>query len=109
MAKQYKVTAPCVVNVPVSSADGAQLNTFYRDAVLPEGVPADRIKHLLDSNLIAPVDGRVEAESVDQEQLSVNSRSSKAELVEYGVAQGGNRAELEAATRDELLDRYVRS
>jgi hypothetical protein len=112
VAKRYKVTAPCVVNVPVSSEQGAQLTTFYRDALLPEGVPAARVKHLLDSNLIQPVDagGKVEEErGGGEQQLTVNSRSSKAELVEYGVAQGDDRAELDALTRDQLLDRYVRT
>jgi hypothetical protein len=111
VAKQYKVTAPCVVNVPVSSEQGAQLSTFYRDALLPEGVPADRVKHLLDSNLIAPVDddGEVEEEPGGGEQpATVNSRSSKAELVEYGVAQGDDRAALEAMTVKELKELYVK-
>jgi hypothetical protein len=105
VAKQYKVTAPCVVNVPVSSEQGAQLTTFYRDALLPEGVPADRVKHLLDSNLIAPVDADGE---VEEEPATVNSRSSKAELVEYGVAQGDDRAALEAMTVKELKELYVK-
>lgn len=38
----------------------------------------------------------------------VNARSSKGDLVEYGVAQGGDRDELDAMTREQLLDRYVR-
>jgi hypothetical protein len=39
---------------------------------------------------------------------AVNARSTKADLVDHGVAQGADRAELEAQTRDQLLDRYVR-
>jgi hypothetical protein len=117
VAKQYKVTAPCVVNVPVSSEQGAQLTTFYRDALLPEGVPAARVKHLLDSHLIAEVktDAPAKAEGRKRESnppappSAVNARSSKAELVAYGVAQDdGTVEELDALTRDELLAKYVR-
>ncbi|MFI7449545.1 hypothetical protein ACIBQX_18760 [Nonomuraea sp. NPDC049714] len=105
MTKQYKVTAPCVVNVPVSSEQGAQLTTFYRGALLPEGVPAARVKHLLDSNLIEQVkDGDAPVE----QPLTVNSRSSKEQLVAYGVAQGDDRAALEAMTVKELKELYVK-
>lgn len=110
MTKQFKVTAPCVVNVPVSSEKGAQLTTFYRGALLPEGVPADRVKHLLDSNLIAQVkdDAPAEEESGGGQPLTVTSRSSKAELVEYGVAQGDDRAALKGMTVKELQELYVK-
>jgi hypothetical protein len=33
------------------------LVTLYQGAPLPEGVPDDRIKHLLDSNLVEEVGG----------------------------------------------------
>jgi hypothetical protein len=105
VAKQYKVTAPCVVNVPVSSERGAQLTTFYRGALLPAGVPAGRVKHLLDSNLVEQVQG---ATPVEEQPATVNSRSSKAELVEYGVAQGDDRAALDAMTVKELKELYVK-
>jgi hypothetical protein len=119
VAKRYKVTAPCVVNVPVSSEQGAQLTTFYRDALLPAGVPADRVKHLLDSNLIEQVKGDTSVEEEQQDKVpeqeetpevpAVNSRSSKQDLVAYGVAKGDGTPEaLDALTRDQLLDRYVR-
>lgn len=55
--KQYKVTAPCVVHVPVSTSDGPMLGTFYKDAILPSDVPEEKVKHLLDSNLIEEVGG----------------------------------------------------
>jgi hypothetical protein len=102
---KYKVTAPCVVNVPVSSERGAQLTTFYRGALLPAGVPADRVKHLLDSNLVEQVKGDT---PVEEQPATVNSRSSKAELVEYGVAQGDDRAALDPMTVKELKELYVK-
>ncbi|NUW45548.1 hypothetical protein [Nonomuraea rhodomycinica] len=121
---QYQVVAPCVTHIPVASASGQMLATFYEGAILPAGVPADRVKHLLDSKLIkaldepkAAVPAPVKTSSSETEPApaeggehlaKVNSRSSKGDLVEYGVAQGGDRAELDALTRDELLDRYVR-
>ncbi|GAA3027251.1 hypothetical protein [Streptosporangium longisporum] len=39
---------------------------------------------------------------------TVNARSKAAELIEYGVRRGDDRAELEALTREQLLARYVR-
>ncbi|MEV0830949.1 MULTISPECIES: hypothetical protein [Streptosporangiaceae] len=39
----------------------------------------------------------------------VNSRSTRAALVEYGVAQGTSVEELAGLTREQLLDRFVRS
>ncbi|SFK92602.1 hypothetical protein SAMN05216275_14163 [Streptosporangium canum] len=109
---KYKVTAPCVTHIPVPGPGGISLTTLYVDAVLPEGVDEDRIKHLLDSKLIVEVGADAQPEGVGSEETSesrtVNSRSSKAELVDHGVAQGGGRAELEKLNRDELLARYVR-
>lgn len=105
MAQQYQVIAPCIVHIPVATAMGPMLETFYRDAILPSAVPAERIAHLLDSGLIRKVHG---GEPEGEDGRTVNSRASKAELVEYGVAVGGDRAELEALNREQLLDRYVR-
>lgn len=113
MAKQYTVTAACVAHIPVDGPDGRMLAMFYQGAVLPEGVPADRIKHLLDAGLIAE-SGQVSEEEASArltgEELpaKVNGRSSKADLVEHAVAQGVTREEAEGMTRDDLLDRYVR-
>lgn len=55
MAKRYQVTAACVTHIPGPSllGSGTALGTLYQDAILPPGVPADRIKHLLDNGLIA--------------------------------------------------------
>lgn len=116
---QYQVTAACVAHIPAMGPGGVTLGVYYQGAILPDGVPEDRIKHLLDAGMISAVD-QVEPDASGQEQAggsggtpldppsSVNSRSSKGDLVEYGVAQGGNREELDALTRDQLIDRYVR-
>ncbi|MCK2219701.1 hypothetical protein MF672_038785 [Actinomadura sp. ATCC 31491] len=113
--KRYIVTGACITHVPVSTAQGRMLVTLYRDAMLPADVPEDRIQHLLDSNLIeevkggdAPAEEPKKLETVSGAPASVNARSSKGDLVEYGVAQGDDRGELDAMTRDQLLDRYVR-
>ena len=117
MAKTFQVTGACVTNVPVTGAQGTQLATFYAGHLLPADVPADRIKHLLSVGLIAeigdstPKTAEVSAPVSSQgggASTAVNARSSKADLVEHGVAQGGDRAKLDALTREQLLDRYVR-
>lgn len=54
--KRFQVTAPCVVHIPSRTVSGPSLGTYFRDAILPDGVPEDRLKHLLDSNMIVEVD-----------------------------------------------------
>lgn len=109
---QYQVVGACVANVPVDTPQGSQLAMFHQHALLPPGVPADRIAHLLSVGLIKEVGGSGTPEpkpaAPEQPSGSVNARSSKGDLVEYGVANGGDRAELDAMTREQLLDRYVR-
>lgn len=104
---QYRVTAPCVTHIPVAAQGGSMLSTFYQDAVLPPGIPDGRIKHLLDSGLIEAIEEQKAAEP-EPTPTGVNSRSSKGDLVEHGVAAGDDRAELEALNREQLLGRYVR-
>lgn len=114
MAKTYQVTGACITNIPVSSATGTQLATFYSRNLLPAGVPDERIKHLLSVGLIEEVsdDAPELAPSMpvqgEAPPASVNLRSSKGDLIEYGVANGGDRAELDNLTREQLLDRFVR-
>lgn len=72
MTKRYKVTAPCVTNVPASTASGPTLLTFYKDAILPQDVPEARLKHLLDGNLIEEVKG---AEVAQVEQAEQNEQA----------------------------------
>lgn len=111
---RYQVTAPCVVHVPAMTPSGPALGTYYQDAILPEGVPENKIRHLLDAGMIAAVGGadpaptRPDSEQAERPATTVNARSSKGDLIEHGVAQGGDRAELEDLTREQLLDRYVR-
>lgn len=71
---QYRVSAPCVTHIPVAAQGGSMLSTFYRDAVLPPGVPDDRIKHLLDSGLIEAV---AEPKPAEPESGGTASRPSK--------------------------------
>jgi hypothetical protein len=113
-SKQYVVTGACVTHIPVAGPDGQMLVTLYQGAPMPEGVPDDRIKHLLDSNLIEEVGGKVKAEPKeegDEEPETpkpLDGRSSKADLVAHAVANGMNQEDAEKLTRDQLLDMYVR-
>ncbi|MFI7125990.1 hypothetical protein ACIBQ1_09870 [Nonomuraea sp. NPDC050153] len=109
---RYEVTASCVAHIPVMTPGGLVLDMFYKGAILPDGVPAERLNHLVVAGMIRAVDepgapAREQA-SDDGAPPSVNARSSKGDLVEYGVSQGGDRTELESMTREQLLDRYVR-
>lgn len=128
MAKHYVVTGACVTHIPVTDSGGPMLVTLYQGAQLPEGVPEDRIKHLLDNNLIAaegedadealadawapapavPDPAVVPAPFAIPERKPVNGRSSKADLVDHAVDQGMDRDEADAMSREDLLDRYVR-
>ncbi|MGC5012521.1 hypothetical protein ACLQ2R_17295 [Streptosporangium sp. DT93] len=117
MSKQYQVIGALVTNVPIDTPNGATLGMFHQHAILPPGVPDDRIKHLLSVGLIKEVGGS--AKTAEQpaapdsgqtgEAKTVNARSSKAELVDHGVAQGGRRDELDALTLKELQTRYLKS
>lgn len=115
MAKQYRVVGACVTDIPVQTSNGVIRTTLYQDAVLPEGVPAERIAHLLDVKLIEEIGGGKPAPLVTRESIeagaakAVNSRSNKGELVDYGVAQGGNRDELEALNHKELQAKYLKA
>jgi hypothetical protein len=115
MAKNYVVTGACVTHIPVAGSEGTMLVTLYQGAPLPEGVPDDRVKHLLDSNLIAKVGDEPAAEPAggqdggEQEAPKpLDGRSSKADLVAHAVANGMNQEDAEKLKRDELLDMYVR-
>ncbi len=52
---KYQVIAPCITHIPVPGVGGTSLDTLYQGAILPDGVPQDRIKHLLDTGLIVEV------------------------------------------------------
>jgi hypothetical protein len=101
---------------------GPALGTYYQDAILPEGVPEAKIRHLLDSGMIRALDApkpdsggeskvaekKPDGTPDDPAPTSVNSASRKADLIDYGIAHGGDPSELETLTREQLLDRYVR-
>ncbi|MER7131252.1 hypothetical protein [Streptosporangium saharense] len=111
MAKQYQVVGACVTDIPTGGPMGPTRITLLTDAFLPPDVPAERIEHLLSVGLIKEVadPAAPAAEEEGSEPVkTVTSRSSKQELIDYGVTCGDDRAELEALTRDQLLDRYVR-
>jgi len=109
MSKTYQVVGACIANLPIDTPQGAQLVMLHQHAVLPPGVPADRIEHLLSVGLIKEVRGAKEPATSEQKPAAVNARSSKAELVEFGVAQGGDRAELDALTHKDLQARFLKS
>lgn len=71
MATEYEVTGDMIVHIPVTTSNGPMLVDLYKGARLPEGVPQERIQHLLDSNLIKEV-GK-------SEQAKPTSRSAKTE------------------------------
>jgi hypothetical protein len=61
-APRYRVTGPCVI-VKTGGLAGMHAShvrsiwtgvTLYRNALLPDDVPAETIARLLDANLIAP-------------------------------------------------------
>jgi hypothetical protein len=52
----YKVTAECAAHIPVETPEGRMLTTLYKNSVLPEGVPQDRIDHLLSVGAIERTD-----------------------------------------------------
>lgn len=113
MSKNYVVTGACVTHIPVAGPDGKMLVTLYQGAPMPEGVPDDRLKHLLDSNLIEEVGGKAKAEPEGEAKepdapKPLDGRSSKADLVAHAVTNGMNQEDAEKLKRDELLEMYVR-
>lgn len=75
MATQYEITAEMVVHIPVTTANGPMLVDLYKGAVLPDGVPQERIQQLLEGNLIKEVGKDVQA---DKPAAKPASRSTKA-------------------------------
>jgi hypothetical protein len=131
--KTYRVTAPCVVHVPVAAPTGTTFDTLYQDAVFTGDPDSEKIRHLLDSDMIVPVGGdaatadttdtaatadpaaggtagtdtRRRQELTEPQVAPVTARSSKSELVDYAVSQGMDRTEAEKLTVKELQERYV--
>ncbi len=121
MATEYEVVGACITDVPTNTAGGEMRVTLYKGArITSASVPAERIAHLLDVGLIAPV-GQ-DGQPVDQQEpkgdgtgdgtgggspAPLTQRSTRGELVEHGVRQGGDRAELEKLSLKQLQDRYL--
>ncbi|MFB4306981.1 hypothetical protein [Actinomadura sp. GTD37] len=59
----YRVTAPCLVHVPVRTATGPALGTVYAGDVLPGGVPEEKIRFWLDGGMIEEIEAADEPES----------------------------------------------
>lgn len=123
MSKEYEVIGPYVAQVPVDGPTGTILTDFNYGAILPAGVPADRIEHLVDVGLVrergsagTPSSGDpqtmpgVPAPTGEQAGAEITAKpgksGSKADWKAYAVAQGMAEAEAEGMTRDELAERY---
>jgi hypothetical protein len=52
---EYQVIAEMAAHVEVQEPGGTSVQTFYKGAMVPDGVPAERIKGLLDRGIIAKV------------------------------------------------------
>lgn len=52
---QYRVKAPCLVHVPFNTPQGKQLGTLYAEALLPDGVPEEKIRFWLDGGMIEEI------------------------------------------------------
>jgi hypothetical protein len=127
--KRYRVTAACVVHVPVVTQAGPALGTLYRDAVFTADPDSEKVAHLLGSGMVEEIgdDGQLVASGPPapakasaakaetgqgagsgSQAPQVTARSTKAELVDHAVAQGVDRGEAEKLTVKELQERYVR-
>jgi hypothetical protein len=110
--RQFRVTGPCLANVPTSGPLGEIRRTLYRDALFDgDQVDGELLALWERRGLAEPVEAPAAKQSAapkaDDNPPAVTAKSTKAELVEYGVAKGDDRAELEKLKVDELRDRYV--
>jgi hypothetical protein len=113
------------VTAPVTSDQGTVILGFQKGAPLPDSVPQDSIDHLLSVDLItenadevdiyaptATLDalGRTPAgdDSGDNSDGPPAKSAPKAEWVEHAVTQGMPRDQAEAATTQQLQDKYAR-
>ena len=118
--KQYEVKVPCLVHVPVHTAQGPQLGTLYAGNVVPAGVPDKKIKAWLDAGLIREV-GAAEQEPAEQKQdpegddpkaapEKVTARSPRAELLAYAVAHGDmTQEQAEELTNKQLIAKFAKA
>lgn len=127
MAKKYVVTAP-IAMIPRTNGE---LATVMRGGPVPPDAKPDALEHLLSIELIAEgeaqaglafgyagdgtrlegVSGSSGTESSGDEPVEEDSgppakSATKAEWVDYAVANGADRDEAEAQTKDELIAAY---
>lgn len=130
----YRVTAECVVHIPVEAPEGRVLMTLYKGAVLPRGVPQDRIRHLLNVGSIERISGSVdpvgfhdggpsdppateaeEAPAEDPERVAARAKlpadgslphhaAGQPVWVEWHVAQGGSYEDLKGQDKPTLVE-----
>jgi hypothetical protein len=83
---QYVVTAPCLVHVPFDTPQGRQLGTLYADAVLPGGVPEEKIRFWLDAGMIREVKAKaLEPVAVQGPEVSKSQGPDPAKLDNGGT------------------------
>lgn len=132
--KNYKVTAQCVVHIPMNTSSGATLGTLYKGATFNGDETTEKIKFLLEAEMIveldkqgqpvqpgkdseedetpaespkAPAGGSSGGSSVEQ-PAKLNARTSKGDLVTYAVANSElTQEQAEAMTLRELQARFV--
>lgn len=118
--KQYEVKVPCLVHVPVHTAQGPQLGTLYAGNIVPAGVPAERLKVWLDGGFIREV-GAAEQEPAEPKQKpegdapkaapeKVTSRSNRDELLAYATTHGGlTQEQAEELTNKQLIAKFAKA
>lgn len=75
--KTYQVCGAYVTHIEVDSESGTRLTDLNHGAILPEGVPQDRIDHLLSVGLIEEVDSGVQTVAPDQPTRSQQRRGGQ--------------------------------
>lgn len=130
--KQYEVAVPCLVHVPVQTANGPQLGTLYAGNVVPASVPKEKLRVWLDNGLIREVGAEQEAEPKPVEPKQdpegeqkpneskqdggpaakapekVTARSNRAELLAYATTHGElTQEEAESLTNKQLIEKFV--
>ncbi|MUN41411.1 hypothetical protein [Actinomadura litoris] len=116
--RRYKVLAPCVVHIPMNTDRGVQLGTLYQNTVFVGDPASDKMKFLVDAEMIEPLDdGDSPAKDSGEEQASLQAESGgpsmppengpgsgKDAWVEYAVGSGRmERPDAEGLSKTELV------
>lgn len=106
----YKVTAAVVVMAPgEKSSDLGDSNNgpryFYEGAVIPDGYNDERCKELVDEGMLEAVSS-TDAAAADEPEGPPAKSASKADWEAYARTQGATDADLEGATKDDLIAKY---